>query len=124
MTLLSIFKDEWLSSAHIAGSLNINPVLVRKELSILKKGGLIKSKEGKNGGVRLLISSDAILLSDIFMLVKGDDNVLSLSKNAPNPNCKVGKQINTKLESIMDNIDDAIRDELKKQTLEAFKNQF
>jgi len=124
MTLLAIYKDDWLSSTIIAESLNINPVLVRKELATLKDGALIESKEGKNGGVRLLKEANKILLSDIFSLIKGSDNVLSLLKNTPNPNCKVGKQINTKLVSVMDNIDSAIRNELQKQTLEEFKNRF
>lgn len=124
MTLLSIYDTEWLPSRIIAGSLNINPVLVRKELTTLKDGGLIESKEGKNGGVRLLKASHKISLADIFNLIKGSDTVLSLLKNTPNPNCRVGKQINEKLELVMDTIDNAISKELQQQTLEEFKNQF
>ncbi|MDN5202802.1 Rrf2 family transcriptional regulator [Fulvivirgaceae bacterium BMA10] len=124
LTLLALDKDSWLTSAHIAGSLNVNPVIVRKEIMNLKSGNLIESKEGKNGGVRLLKDPSEIYLSDIFQLVKGKHNVLSLSKNTPNPACPVGRQINEKLESVFDNIDDAIIRELSKQTLDAFKNQF
>lgn len=124
MTLLSVYDEDWLSSTNIAGSLNINPVLVRNELVILKEGGLIESKEGKNGGVRLLKPASKIFLSDIFNLVKGNDTVLSLLKNTPNPNCTVGKQINDKLTIIMGDIDHAISKELEKITLETFKSQF
>nr|WP_091412981.1 Rrf2 family transcriptional regulator [Aquimarina amphilecti] len=124
MTLLSMYDNDWLSSTLIASSLNMNPVLVRKEIATLKEGGYIESKEGKNGGVRLLKTSNKILLSDIFNLIKGSDTVLSLLKNTPNPNCKVGKQINEKLASVMNTIDNAISKELQKQTLEDFKNQF
>lgn len=124
MTLLSMYSDEWLPSTTLAGSLNINPVLVRKELATLKKGGLIESKEGKNGGVRLLRAADKIILADIFSLVKGSDTVLSTLKNTPNPNCKVGKQINTNLKPVLNIIDNAISDALQKQTLKEFQNQF
>ena len=124
LTLLALFKDEWHTSSHIAGSLNINPVLVRNEIVNLKKGHLIESKEGKNGGVRLLKDAKDILLSDIFLLAKGEDNVLSLSNNTPNPDCVVGKQINDKLQVLLETIDQSIIKELKKQTLESFKNQF
>ncbi|WP_350293731.1 Rrf2 family transcriptional regulator [uncultured Croceitalea sp.] len=124
MTLLSIYYEDWLPSTTIAGSLNINPVLVRKELVTLKEGGFIESKEGKNGGVRLLKAPSKILLSDIFNLVKGPDTVLSKLKNTPNPSCRVGKQINDKLTAVMSTIDNAISNELNKQTLEEFKNRF
>ncbi|MGS0528010.1 RrF2 family transcriptional regulator [Zobellia nedashkovskayae] len=124
MALLALYPEEWLSSTIIAGSLNINPVLVRKEITVLKSGDLIESKEGKNGGVRLLKNANKISLSDIFRLVKGEGNVLSFSSNEPNPACRVGKKINKNLATIMDNIDNSIVNELKKYTLEEFKNQF
>ena len=124
MTLLAMYKDEWLNSTLIAKSLNINPVLVRKELATLKKHALIESKEGKNGGVKLLKDSRKIRLSEIFGMAKGSNHVLSPLKNTPNPNCKVGKQINVKMDTILSTMDQSILKELDKQTLEEFKNQF
>ncbi|MEM6803597.1 MAG: Rrf2 family transcriptional regulator [Bacteroidota bacterium] len=124
LTLLALYPDEWMSSSSIAGSLNINPVLVRKELLALKEGALIESKEGKHGGVRLAKKATQIRLSEIFEIVKGSEHVLSLLKNTPNPNCKVGKQINQNLEVVLSGIDDAIIKELGKQSLEEFKNRF
>ncbi len=124
MTLLALDKDDWHTSTHIAGSLNINPALVRKEIANLKSGGLIESKEGKNGGVRLRKKASEIYLADIFKLAKGEGNVLSFSKNTPNPACRVGRQINEKLGDILETIDKAVIVALQKQTLETFKNQF
>ncbi|WP_299681845.1 Rrf2 family transcriptional regulator [uncultured Dokdonia sp.] len=124
MTLLAYYPGEWHSSARIAESLNINPVLVRKELKALKNGNLIESKEGKNGGVKLGKSAENILLADIFEAIKGSSHVLNLSNNVPDVHCKIGGQINEKLLSMFDDIDKAIVDILKLQTLEAFKNQF
>lgn len=124
LTILAFKSDSWLSSSTIAGSLNINPVLVRREIAVLKSGNLIESKEGKNGGVRLLKDPSQIYLSDIFQLVKGANNVLSFAKNVPNPACPIGSQMNGKLELLFNQIDDSIYLELKKQTLEEFKNRF
>ena len=124
MTLLAYYPGEWHSSAKIAESLNINPVLVRNELKALKAGGLVESKEGKNGGVQLGKSAKNISLADVFQAVKGSDHVLNLSSNVPDVSCTIGGQINEKLLSIFDNIDNAIIDILKTQTLEEFKNQF
>lgn len=124
MTLLATYKDEWLNSTLIAESLNINPVLVRKELAVLKSNGLIESKEGKNGGVHLLKDAETIQLSEIFEIAKGSNHVLSSLKNVPNPNCRIGKQINKNLENVLNEIDQAILDKLSQQNLEKFKDQF
>ena len=124
MTLLAYYPDEWHVSTRIAGSLNINPALVRKELKALKNHGLIESKEGKNGGIRLMKRAKDIYISDIFLSVKGNSHVLNLSNNLPAVNCKIGSQINKKLLSMFVDIDNAITDTLKSQTLEDFKNQF
>lgn len=124
LTLLSEEDGEWLSSSYIAGSLNVNPVLVRNEIIKLKAHHLLESKEGNRGGVRLVKSPSKILLSEVFKIAKGDSNVFSLSKNMPNINCPVGKQINGKLLHLFDDIDDTISEHLKGITLEEFKNQY
>ncbi len=123
-TLLAYFDEGWQSSIEIARSLNINPVLVRKELSSLKSFGIIESKEGKNGGVRLLKTASEITLGDIFRAVKGDDNVLALSSNLPDMTCKIGGKINEKLLTMFDDIDNSIVEKLDRQTLKSFKDQF
>lgn len=124
MTLLAYYPDEWHASSEIASSLNINPVLVRKELKGLKDHSLIESKEGKNGGIKLMKTAKNIRISDIFSSVKGSSHVLNLSNNLPDVTCKIGGQINEKLLSMFNDIDNAIIDTLKNQTLEEFKNQF
>lgn len=49
MTLLAKSPQDWLSSEWIAGSIHVNPVIVRKEISVLREAGLIVSKQGKEG---------------------------------------------------------------------------
>ena len=67
LTLLSKAGDELLSSDYIAGSININPALARKEISNLRNLGLITSKEGKSGGYSLGKSSKQITLADVYL---------------------------------------------------------
>lgn len=124
MTLLANEDIDFLSSNYIAGSLNINPVLVRKELAELKRLNLIESKEGKNGGVRLSKSAKSIKLSELFNLVKGDANILGFSKNTPNPHCPIGKNINNNLSKLYTQLDAKVVSILDQITLEEFKNQF
>ena len=123
LTLLSKFPDEYLSSDFIAGSMNVHPVLVRKEIANLKKNQIVESKEGKNGGTRLLKSSPKITLDAIYKMTF-ETVTLGFSKNEPNPNCPVGKQINKNLENLYDDINEKISLQLKGISLEDFSNQF
>lgn len=123
LTLLEKFKDELLTSEYIAGSVNINPVLVRKEISNLKKHGLVESKEGKAGGFSLAKPANKILLSDIYNAVK-HASVLGVHKNSPNPDCRIGKQINKHLDNLYAEVDDVLVQKLGRTTLLDFSKKF
>jgi Rrf2 family protein len=123
LTLLERAKGELLSSEFMAGSININPVLVRKELSNLRNHGFVNSKEGKNGGSYLSKSAKEINLADIYKAVK-QINLLGISKNTPNPQCLVGKQMNTHLNNLYSATEQALIKELSSQTLADFSNRF
>ena len=123
LTLLASAKGELLSSDYMAGSININPVLIRKELINLRKHNLVGSKEGKNGGVYLAKPASAIYLSDVYEAVKRS-SLLGQSKNTPNPDCLIGKQISTHLNNLYNDAEKALVAELKTVTLEKFLNQF
>ncbi|AWG26895.1 Rrf2 family transcriptional regulator [Flavobacterium kingsejongi] len=123
LTLLSKFPDDFLSSEYIAGSMNMSAVLVRKEIANLKKHAVVESKEGKNGGTRLLKPAAQITLDAIFKMTF-DKVSLGYSKNTPNPDCPVGKQINQNLDYLYDDINQKISSTLHTITLEAFTSRF
>ncbi len=123
LTLLSKFPEEYLSSEFIAGSMNLHPVLVRKEIANLKKNNIVESKEGKNGGTKLLKSASNISLDAIFKMTF-DTVTLGFSKNEPNPDCLVGKKINENLENLYENINEKISFQLSGISLEDFSNKF
>lgn len=123
LTLLASAKGELLSSDYMAGSININPVLVRKELINLRNHNLVISKEGKNGGAYLSRPASEIYLSEVYEAVKRS-SLLGQSKNAPNPNCPVGRQINTHLINLYSDAEKALTDQLKTVTLAQFLKQF
>lgn len=123
LTLLAHNRHQWLSSADIASSININPVLVRKELGKLKKAELILVKEGKSGGSQLAKDPEIIHLSEIFNATS-QDHVFSFARNEPNPDCPVGKSINTWLEKLYCDIDEHIIKLLDNKSLTEFIQQF
>ena len=73
MTLLAKEPEKFLTSEWIAGSININPVIVRKELIILKKFGLIESRQGKDGGARILKNAVEISITEIYEVVRNSE---------------------------------------------------
>ena len=123
MTLLAKNSPEWMTSDWIAGSININAVMVRNELVILKKNGLVESKQGKDGGVRLAKNAEEITIAEIYAAIKNSE-VLGKKNQNPNPLCNVGKDINENLEVLFSDTDDLVLQFLKGKNLSDFTKQF
>ena len=123
LTLLATIDDELVSSELLASSINIHPVLVRKELSNLRNHGLVESKEGKTGGSWLAKPAGQIRMSDIYRAVQ-QNSLLGKSKNQPNPRCPVGQQINQHLDNLFNEAEESLIKGLGKTTLADFCKQF
>lgn len=123
LILLSKFPNEYLSSDFLAGSLNLHPVLIRKEIANLKKNGIVESKEGKNGGTKLLVSPNAINMETIFKLTF-EKVSFGFSKNEPNPKCPVGKKINENLDDFYNDLNKTLSIKMKNITLKEFEERF
>ncbi len=123
LVLLAGNSGEWMPSDYLAGSMNINPVLVRKELSNLRKHGFVISKEGKNGGSMLAKPANEIYLSDIYRIVSSQ-SLLGNELASPNPACPVGRQINEHLHSLSMEAENTMLSMLGKQTLAEFTRKF
>jgi Rrf2 family protein len=122
MTLLSA-DNRLQSSEYLAGSININPVLVRKELSNLVRHGLISSQLGKNGGYTLAKPAKDISIATIYKAVK-PDAILGHAKNRPNPACPIGKEINNHLKQLDAEIEQVMMNKLGTTTLAEFCKKF
>ncbi|WP_116125606.1 Rrf2 family transcriptional regulator [Lewinella sp. IMCC34183] len=122
LTLLHVKEGELLSSDYMAGSVNVNPAVVRKELKNLGDHGLVSSKEGRGGGYALGKPAVQIYLSDVYRIVS-ERPVLGRT-NDPNPDCPVGKQINDHLGDLYHRADEVLLAELGQLTLEVFGRKF
>ncbi|WP_370900490.1 Rrf2 family transcriptional regulator [Chryseobacterium gossypii] len=123
MTLLARNPQEWLTSEWISGSININPVIVRREVRVLKAAGLIVSRQGKEGGSQLAKKPEQINIADIYIAVKNTEALGKKNQN-PNPDCSVGKEINLHLERLFGETDQLIKDFLGNRSLKSFSDQF
>ncbi|MEN8905182.1 MAG: Rrf2 family transcriptional regulator [Clostridiales bacterium] len=117
LTLLKMTNVKVPTSAYIAGSVNTNPVVIRRILGMLKEANLVEVKRG-NGGAYLLRSSDNITLLDIYKAVVVDkDRDLFRKQASPNNLCPVGANILSIVEPALDAVQEAMETELKKVLL-------
>lgn len=123
MTLLAKSPQEWLTSEWIAGSINVNPVVVRKEIGVLKEAGLIISRQGKDGGSQLSKDPERINISEIYSAVKNTD-ILGKKNQNPNPVCNIGKEINVHLNTLFEETDQLVVSFLGDKSLKQFSEQF
>lgn len=123
LTLLDKSDVGLLSSDFIAGSLNTNPALVRKEISNLRNHGFITSKEGKGGGYVLAKSSAEITMADVYKTVK-TGALLGTSKNELNPKCPVGRQISGEINKLYEDVDTSVLNKLATISLAKFTEGF
>ncbi|MCQ9636787.1 Rrf2 family transcriptional regulator [Chryseobacterium sp. WG23] len=123
MTLLAKSPQEWLTSEWIAGSINVNPVIVRKEMSVLREAGLIMSRQGKEGGSQLAKNAELISISEVYKAVKNTE-VLGKKNQNPNPACSVGKEINVHLNTLFEETDQLVVSFLGDKSLKEFADQF
>ncbi|MBP6577662.1 MAG: Rrf2 family transcriptional regulator [Chryseobacterium sp.] len=123
MTILAKNPQAFLTSDWLAGSINVNPVIVRKELINLKKSGLVESRQGKDGGVRIGKDAENINVAEIYEAIKNSE-VLGKKNLNPNPLCNVGKDINKNLNQLFSETDDLVFQFLKDKKLSDFTRQF
>ncbi|QQO07851.1 RrF2 family transcriptional regulator [Breznakiella homolactica] len=111
------------TSAMIAQSTGSNPVIIRNIFIALKKNGLIESATGKNGGVRLAKAKKDISLWDVYSAVETDDIDEIFKFHEGSGSCAVGKNIYQLMLPHMDTALGAMRDQLRKVTLDTLTGE-
>lgn len=93
LALLAYEQGKALTSDYIAGSVNTNPVVIRRALALLKKAGLVCSTEGAGGGTTLARSAERITMADVFKAVEPNGDFFGSPRADPNPLCPVGRSV-------------------------------
>lgn len=118
LTLLTQNPGEPATSEYIASSVNTNPVVIRRVLGGLRRAGLVRSQGGAGGGWRLARDAEAITLRDVYRAVEEEDEaVFPLHHRPPNPNCPVGRHIQSALAVHFAAATRAMEDELARRTV-------
>ncbi|MGX7419347.1 Rrf2 family transcriptional regulator [Carnobacterium gallinarum] len=116
LSLLALNRQMTIYSDFIAGSVNTNPVVIRRVVGLLKKAGMVNSAPGI-GGISLIKEPSEISLSAIYQAVTpAESKLFSLHQNT-NPDCIIGRNIQSALEESMSNAEKALINELGNETL-------
>lgn len=115
LTLLASF-DEPVSSSMIAGSVNTNPVTIRRALGRLREAGLVQTVAGAAGGALLSRPAEQINLAELYRLER-EEYFFGMHANQPNPNCPVGRNIQGILMGIYDHTEQLVVEELAQVTI-------
>ena len=116
LTLLAHEEGRSLTSDYIAGSVNTNPVVIRRVLRLLAKADLVCSAEGAGGGTTLARLAEEITLADVFQAVEQGD-LFGVPRKDPNPLCPVGRCVQTILGGHLARFQKAIEQEMKEVTV-------
>jgi len=115
LALLSLQGGVPLSSEMIAGSVNTNPALIRRLLTMLAQAGLTTSQLGAGGGALLARLPGQITLLDVYRAVE-EAPLFSLHREEPNPACMVGRNIQGVLRGIIGEAQQAMETALAGRT--------
>lgn len=119
---IDTFRDEYkVTSDFLAGSTNVNPVIIRKILSQLKAAGLVDVARG-SGGASIAKPLNEITFLDIYNAVECVEHgeLFHFHEN-PNTACPVGKNIHMILDDKLMRVQKAMENELASITLEDIK---
>ena len=115
LALLAL-EDRPLSSKYIAGSVNTNPVVIRRILSTLSKAGLIETQLGVDGGSTLARPAEKISLLEVYN-VSEQGHLFALHSNQPNPLCPCGRNIQPTLLGVFKKAEAALESTLAEATI-------
>ena len=119
ITAIDYFKDtDRVNSEFLAGSVGVNPVIVRAVISQLREAGILHTRRGSSGA-ELARPLCEITFYDVYRAVGSVDTEEGLFHfhEKPNPDCPVGRNIHKALNGRLSHIQTVMEEEMKRITL-------
>jgi DNA-binding IscR family transcriptional regulator len=116
LTVLAYKEGDRVTSAFLAGSVNTNPVIIRRLLLALQQAKLVETCKGAGAGSRLSRAPGRINLAEIYRAVEISEPFARPSRK-PNDDCPVGHCMREALERIFESAHLALERDLEKTTL-------
>lgn len=109
--------SEKVTSNILAGSIGVNPVIVRNVMGNLKEAGIINISQGKTG-ISLARGLNEISFYDIYKAVDcvDDEGIFHFHEN-PNPECPIGRNIHKAMDGKLGKIQECMDNEMRDTTV-------
>lgn len=115
LTLMELFpnwgSESCLTSGAIAGSVQTNPVVIRRVMGLLRDHGLVQSQPGPGGGWKAARAASEINLRDVFRTVQ-EESLFAMPRHDPSAECPVGFWLPSILVSCFSEAEAALLDRL------------
>jgi len=117
------YRDSQVSACSdaLAGSVNTNPVVIRRLLSQLRNAGLVKTQQGVRGGATLELPPEEITLGAVYRAVEPRPS-FAADRPEPNKGCPVGAGITRVLDEVFASAQAALESALEERTLRDVMN--
>ena len=119
ITAIDYFKEmDRVNSVFLAGSVGVNPVIVRTVIGKLREAGILETQRGSSGA-EIKKPLDQITFYDIYKAVDSVDEEEGLFHfhEQPNTDCPVGRNIHKALDNRLKIIQETMENEMKRTTL-------
>jgi Rrf2 family protein len=117
LTVLALKRGEALTSKWIAGSVNTNPVVIRRLLGLFREAGFVESKTGVGGGWVLVVDPKRITLLDVLRTVEPRNEAFALHRSEPNRKCPVGCNIQDVLSEVYAEVQEGMAERLARSSI-------
>jgi Rrf2 family protein len=116
LAVLAYRDGENVSSSALAGSVNTNPVIIRRLLLALQAAGIVQSRKGRGFGSQLCRAPGRINLAEVYRAVEGAVP-FSRPRRRPNSACPIGAGIEAAMERVFCSAQQALEHELARTSL-------
>ena len=116
LSVLAYKEGDRVTSAQLAGSVNTNPVIIRRLLLALQRARLVETCKGAGSGSRLSRSPVRINMAEVYRAVEACEPFAAPARK-PNAACPVGHYMRKTLDKIFISAENAMERDLQKTTL-------
>ena len=117
LAVLALKRESGAVCSHLlAGSVNTNPVIIRRLLTRLRRAGLVRTQKGAGGGASLCRPPEKIALDTVYRAIESGA-ALGRHPHRPNPRCPVGAGIERVLAEVSAAAQEAFEADLARRTL-------
>ncbi len=116
LALLDNGAGEPVTSEWIARSVNTNPAVIRRILSMLARAGITTSRLGTGGGALLARPVSQVTLLEVYRAVE-EGGLFALHNEPPSQACPIGRHIQTALDGAICAAQRALEKELDGRTV-------